>query len=310
MTTCKCGALAEYSEPFNPYSPDYCSSCFLGYIEKKVLKGVPRSAKGHPIAVAVSGGKDSLVLLTILHAYQDELKLPLLIAIVLEEEIPEVQQERQMTIQYMQNQFPRLPIYNVSYSELFGHNLPTIVFENDKNTLGYTPCSICGIFRRQALFELGKRYSVDFIALGTTLEDEAATMILNTIRGLSPSVQYDRSNSDVKISQRLPQRIKPLARIHEDLIRAYVKIKRIPTVSTTCPYAQRSLRSEITSFFTSLKSRDKQGSFLFNILKSQKESENKTIPQQQTYTCERCQMISHNILCPSCRILSKIFNSD
>lgn len=307
MTTCNCGALAVYSDPFNPYSLEYCSSCFEGYIEKKILKGVSRRVRGHPIAVAVSGGKDSLVLLTVLHAYQDELKLPMLIAVVLEEEIPEIQQERQMIIQYMQNEFSGLPIYHVTYSELFGHKLPNLVSANDRKGCGYTPCSICGIFRRQALFELGVRHSVDFITLGTTLEDEAATTILNTIRGISPSFQYDTSESVMKSSQKLPQRIKPLARISEDLLRVYVKIRKIPTISTPCPYAQRSLRSEITSFLISLKARDPQGSFLFNILKSKQESERKSVSQRQIYACERCKMISHHILCPSCRILSKIF---
>ncbi|MHA1977326.1 MAG: hypothetical protein ACW98F_04435 [Candidatus Hodarchaeales archaeon] len=60
MSTCYCGASAEYTDSLNPYSSDYCSSSFVSYIEKKILKGVPRKLKGHPIARALSEGKDSL----------------------------------------------------------------------------------------------------------------------------------------------------------------------------------------------------------------------------------------------------------
>ncbi len=309
MTVCNCGALGEYKDPFNPYSLDYCSSCFSAYLEKKILRGVPRRVRGQHIAVAVSGGKDSLVLLNVLYSYQNELKLPSLIALVLEEEIPDIQQERQKIIQYLHKHYPDLSINIIKYSELFGHTLPHLVTINDSKKLGFTPCSICGIFRKQALFQMGLQAGVDFIALGTTLEDEASTIILNIIRGfptLSPTQNSYSNNSNI---QRLPQRIKPLARISEDLIRIYIRIKNIPIISQTCPYAQRSLRSEITAFISTLKDRDPQGSFLFNILKTKNDSERKTSFPQNTYHCTRCQMISHHSLCPSCRILSNLLKS-
>jgi len=311
MTKCNCGALAVYSDAFNPYSHGYCSSCFINYIEKKILKGVPRRVRGHSIAVAVSGGKDSLTLLDVLHTYQAKLKINSLIAVILEEELVEIRRERQNIIRYIQNQYPEVPVYHVSYSELFRYTLTELVQESDKNKLGFTPCSICGIFRRQALFELGAQNEVDFIALGTTLEDEAATRILNLIRGISPSQQPDNTSDNKNYSsQRLPQRIKPLARVSENLIQAYIKIKKIPTISTDCPYTNRSLRSEITSFLAALTARDPQGSFFFNITKPFQANKKKTVSQRHTYKCERCQMISHYILCPTCRILSTITNSD
>ena len=111
MTVCNCGALGEYKDPFNPYSLDYCSSCFSAYLEKKILRGVPRRVRGQHIAVAVSGGKDSLVLLNVLYSYQNELKLPSLIALVLEEEIPDIQQERQKIIQYLHKHYPDLDLH-------------------------------------------------------------------------------------------------------------------------------------------------------------------------------------------------------
>ena len=309
MSTCNCGALAEYLDPFNPYSREFCASCFIDYVEKKILKGVPRRVRGHPIAVALSGGKDSLVLLHTLYSYQNKLKLPSLIALILEEEIPEIQQERQKVVQHLQDRLPGLSIKITTYSELYGYTLSDLVAKNDEKNLGFTPCSICGILRKQALFELGKRYGADFILLGTTLEDEAATIILNIIRGIPISKKDERSKIGTTATQKLPQRIKPLARISEELIRTYVQIKGIVTLSNPCPYSDRSLRSEITTFSSLLKARDPQGSFLFNILKTRQELAKKIVHPPETYPCKQCKMISHHVLCHSCRIISKIVGS-
>ncbi len=310
MSTCTCGALVEHNDPFNPYSGNKCSSCFIGYIEKKILNGVPRRVRGHPILVAVSGGKDSLALLSVLFTFRQELKIPSITVVILEEEILDIKHERQQTIQYLKNHFSGLPIIYTNYSNLFGYSLPDLVATNDAIKLGYTPCAICGVFRKQALFNLALQHGINFIALGTTLEDETATTLLNVVRGISRTKKNQISTSNIDEHFKFPERIKPLARISEDLIRTYIKIKQIPTISKPCPYAKRSLRSEITPFISSLKSRDPQGSFLYNILKTRHLLKEMTIPQQPLYQCERCQMISHQILCPSCRIIVKLLKSD
>jgi tRNA(Ile)-lysidine synthase TilS/MesJ len=157
----------------------------MKYVENKILKAIPRKVRGHPIAIAISGGKDSLALLNVLYTYRNELKLSSIIIFILEEEIPEIQQERQIILEYIKRKYPSLSVHYVKYSDFYGYTLPDLVNLNDKKDLGYTPCTICGIFRKQALFNLGLQNGVDFIALGTTLEDEVTTSILNTVRGLT-----------------------------------------------------------------------------------------------------------------------------
>ncbi len=300
--------MAVYFDPFNPYSRHFCSSCFVKYIESKVLKRVPRKVRGHPIAVAVSGGKDSLALLNVLYTYRSEMKIPSISVFILEEEIPEIHQERQLMLEFIHKKYPDLPVHYVKYSDIYDYNLPDLVNLNDVKGLGYTPCTICGILRKHALFNLGIQFGVDFIALGTTLEDETATSILNIIRGISLQRNKQSSQLEEKPTQKLPQRIKPLVRVSEDLINEYIRIMDIPIISSSCPYADRSLRSDISSFISKLKTRDPQGSFLYNILKTRYRF-TKTDNQRQIYPCNRCQMVSHQVLCPSCTIISKLEDS-
>ena len=136
---------------------------------------------------------------------------------------------------------------------------------SDNQGLRYTPCTICGIFRKESLFKLGLKNKVAFVALGTTLEDSVCTVLLNIIRGISDRnfIQENQFSEFRKFG--VPRRIKPLARISKDLIQTYVSLCNLPIISTTCPYSQRSLRGEISSFISKLKERDPRGSFLFNL---------------------------------------------
>ncbi|MHA1945357.1 MAG: hypothetical protein ACXAC6_06295 [Candidatus Hodarchaeales archaeon] len=99
-----------------------------------------------------------------------------------------------------------------------------------------------------------------------------------------------------------PQLLKPLARISEDLIRIYVDINNLPIISTSCPYAEQSIRSDLTFLIESLKKRDPRGSLIFNITKL------KRLPSDQKLdliNCKGCQAPSNQSLCSVCRIIAK-----
>ncbi|MCK4847908.1 MAG: hypothetical protein KAT16_02675 [Candidatus Heimdallarchaeota archaeon] len=300
MTLCNCGETSKYIDPFNPHPQNYCSSCFSIYLEKKMVRGFPRVARGYPLAVAVSGGKDSITLLNVILKYQKELKIPSIKAILLEEQIPEIQLQRQQVIESLEHNYPELKILYKSYSLIYGYSLPELIKKSISSGLHFTPCMMCGILKKHALFKIGRELKTPFIALGTTLEDEATTILLNIIRG-RPQANLRNDEADfLSIEAGNPQLLKPLARISEDLIRIYVKINNLPVISIKCPYAKQSIRSDLISLMENLKKRDPRGSLLFNITKLKQVSSHQ---ETNLFNCKRCQAPSNQSLCSACRIL-------
>jgi len=303
MTFCNCGENSEYIDPFTPYSRNYCSICFSIYLEKKIIRGFPRVARGHPLAVAVSGGKDSITLLNVILKNQKKLKIPAIKAILLEEQIPEIQSQRHQVINTLKNTYPSLDIIYRDYSSIFEYSLPELIKKSASNNLGFTPCMMCGILKKHALFKIGRELKTPFIVLGTTLEDESTTILLNIIRG-RPQLSLNKNNSDfLSRETRNPQLLKPLARISEDLIRIYVKINNLPIISTPCPYSNQSIRSDLISLMENLKKRDPRGSLIFNITKLKQIYSNQ---KPNIFNCEQCQAPSNQSLCAACRMLAKI----
>ncbi|MHA2278669.1 MAG: ATP-binding protein [Candidatus Kariarchaeaceae archaeon] len=302
MTFCKCGEKSEYIDPFTPHQQNYCSTCFSNYLEKKMIRGFPRAARVHPIAIAVSGGKDSTTLLDVLLKNQKELKIPSVKAILLEEQIPEIEKQRQEIIEVLKGKYPDLAIFYKNYSAIYGYSLPELVKKSTNQNLRFTPCMMCGILKKNAIFRIGRELKIPYIALGTTLEDEASTILLNIIRG-RPQVSLNENSSDINSRESThPQLLKPLTSISEDLIRIYVDINNLPIITKSCPYAEQSIRSDLTFLMESLKRRDPRGSLIFNITKL------KRLPSTQKLdliNCKRCQAPSNQSLCSACRIIAK-----
>jgi tRNA 2-thiocytidine biosynthesis protein TtcA len=302
MTFCNCGETSKYLDPFTPHPQNYCSNCFSDYLEKKIIRGFPRGVRGQPLAVAVSGGKDSITLLNVILKCQKKLKIPYIKAIMLEEQIIEIQSQRQQVIDTLQHNYPSLDIIYKNYSSLYGYSLPELIKKSKSNNLRFTPCMMCGILKKNAFFKIGREMKIPYIALGTTLEDVATTILLNIIRG-RPQANLNENKTDfLSIETGNPQLLKPLARISEDLIRIYVKINNLPVISTACPYANRSIRSDLISLIENLKKRDPRGSLIFNITKLRQISFSQNT---NSFSCTRCQAPSNQSLCSACRILAK-----
>lgn len=306
MNHCQCGEKGVYRDPYNPYSKDYCASCFSTYLEKKFIKGFPRKIRGQSIAVAVSGGKDSMALLHVLALNQKKLRIPRISIIMLEEGIPPIQEERKIILNFISKNYPQVSILYVNYKELLSYSIPELIELSDSKKTGFTPCMICGILRRQQLFQIGFQHNIQYLALGTTLEDEAATVLINIIRGNPSKNSIIEEKYTEFLASGFPARIKPLSKISEDLILNFIKLNAIPTLKSHCPFADRSFRSIVSEFVSTLKKRDPSGSLLFNIRKQKYLS--KAIPDQkiQFIPCQTCGFPSKQSHCPSCKILNKL----
>ncbi|MFX0016097.1 MAG: ATP-binding protein [Promethearchaeota archaeon] len=299
---CDCGLFGQLKFP--PSTQYFCPNCYSRKFEKRILNNIPRYIRGHSISVALSGGKDSTTMLHILHKYKRKLRITKLIAIILEEETPEIQQPRKRVINQLKSSYSTVSFIQKSYSELFDYSLPSLIHQSDKQGLRYTPCTICGVLRRHGIMRLALDNKADYIALGNTLEDEAETILLNILRGNPWKIYRDKIKYTSADGKSLPLRIKPLSKVSENTISKYSKINHLQFLNVRCIFAERSFRSEITSFLSIIGEKDPR--ILYNIISSIKNETKRKAQVELVHRCSLCSSYSPEIKCSACRIIQKI----
>lgn len=242
MVNCsRCGMDQVY------YRRDYegvslCRKCFVGSIETKVRRTITKKQMLKPndtVAVAVSGGKDSVALLRILWKLERRFPPAQLIALTVDEGISGYRNE---AISISREACDELKIEHivVSFNELFGVTMDDIASRRNE----VQPCSYCGVLRRKALNEGARRVGATKLATAHNLDDEAQTALLNVMHG---DIERTLHSSQIrtKSSMRFVPRIKPLAEVPETETTLYAYASGARFQTTPCPHGHDALRGDI-----------------------------------------------------------------
>jgi len=259
------------------------------------------------IAVAVSGGKDSLCMLHILHSIEQKFPKSELIVVTVDEGIRNYREEA-LEIAKESARKLNLEHFIVSFRELYGKTLDELVHELSLNTSKkMTACAYCGVLRRRALNHAALEVKADKLAVAHNLDDEAQTTLLNLIRCDVPRLL--RTGPVVPSAhEKFVTRIKPLRDISEKETTLYVYFRNIPLHTLPCPYAQYALRNDVRNFLNEMER--KHPEIKYNILKSADQireiAGDKT--RKKLLSCELCGAPSSSRICKTCQILAQISN--
>ncbi len=135
-----------------------CQDCFVESIQEKVLKDIRRQKlieKGDKVLVALSGGKDSVMVLHILNNLRNR-RIIDLVAVTIDEGIRGYRNEG---VRIAAQNADKLGIEHriVSFKEYVGRSLDEIMSDSDDRNA----CTYCGVFRRWILNQVAreeKRY--------------------------------------------------------------------------------------------------------------------------------------------------------
>jgi uncharacterized protein (TIGR00269 family) len=214
-------------------TPLLCKEHFLQYFEGKVNETI-RSHQlipaGARVAVAVSGGKDSLTVLALLHTQGYNVT-----AIAIDEGIAGY---REHTLADAKTACDARGIALVikTYQELAGMTLDEMVAKKQH------PCTVCGILRRHLLNIAAREF--DVIATGHNADDEAQAVLMNIIKGnteLFPRLGPATGN----VSGRFTPRVKPLYFCTEKEVAMYAFLNGLLSQLNECPHAGRSYRGMV-----------------------------------------------------------------
>jgi cytoplasmic tRNA 2-thiolation protein 1 len=292
---------------YRAHSGEYlCKKCFLLSIESKTAKTISKYSMieyGDKVAVAVSGGKDSLSLLYILkmHFDQHPNNANELVAVTIDEGIKGYRDE---SLQIVKDFCARLHIESkvLSYKSLFGTDMDEAMVRRSSQKI--TSCSICGTFRRRAIDIAAEKIGADIVATAHNMDDQLQTFMINLLAGDVERLGWIYPEP-VQYRQNGLKKVKPFVEIYEYEIVFYALQREIPFQSEECPYMNESIRTDLREFFNTLE-RDHPG-IKYNAYKSMMKISKilrSSMQSSEIKKCSRCGHVSTGDICSVCKTLS------
>jgi uncharacterized protein (TIGR00269 family) len=257
-------------------------------------------SRGERVGVAVSGGKDSLALLQVLHSLGGRHGAEI-IAISVDEGVEGYRDE---ALAHARTLAGKLGVEHhvVSYKELFGFSLDQALDWKEERDV--SSCSFCGVFRRRAIDEAAARAKVTVVATAHNLDDYVQTFMMNLLHGdvqrlgwLDPS--YEGGGFPLK-------RVKPFMEIYEQEVALFAYRSGIPFQTVSCPYMHEGLRSEVRDYLNEMEAKHPgMKNVLFNsaldvISHYSSEKGKESVP------CSVCGKPSSAGLCNVCRMKAEV----
>jgi uncharacterized protein (TIGR00269 family) len=255
------------------------------------------------IVVAISGGKDSAVLLHLLHQIESNFPKSELIPVTIDEGIKGYRDKALNAAKELTRSLD-LSLEVISFKDLFDYSLDELVKMRTDKSLG--ACSYCGVFRRRALNEAGEKIEADIIAVGHNLDDEAQTVLMNIMRGDSRRIARTNVPRSRSIEGLIP-RVKPLTELSERDIVAYSHHLGLAYHDVPCPYSGEAYRNDLKPFLNDME--HKRPGTLLAILRSAEAMTEAFLAAPSDWplmTCERCNSPSPSKVCKACKMLEEI----
>jgi uncharacterized protein (TIGR00269 family) len=292
---------------FRKYSGEkLCKSCFVKSIEGKVRATIAKYKMfdfNDRIAVAVSGGKDSVSLLHILAKIERDYPRASLVAVSVDEGIAGYRDE---ALKIATENCKKLGVEHhiISFKELYGLTLDEIAKKARKNGGSeLTPCAYCGVLRRKALNIIARKVGANKLATAHTLDDEVQTVLMNILQGDAIRIVREKPVTD-EVHPKLVRRVKPFCEIPEKETALFAYVKRIRFQSMPCPYAPEALRNDIRLFLNRIEEKHAGIKYtLFRTAEKIRHALEKATSTEVLRECSICGEPTTQEICKACEML-------
>lgn len=297
-------AKASLKRPKNGMA--MCKECFYEAFEQETHETIIREnlfKRGDKVAIGASGGKDSTVLAFLMKTLNDRHDYGLdLFLLSVDEGIAGYRDDSLETVKRNKEQYG-LPLVIVSFKDLYGWTMDDVVAAVGRKS----NCTVCGVFRRQALDRGAVLSGADKIVTGHNADDVAETVLMNVLRGDGPRLA--RSQNVITGADGVMPRSKPLAKAYEKEIVLYAYYRNLDYFSTECTYSPTAFRGHARTFIKDAEAI--RPSSILDIIHAA--STMVTAPTNKwpvRGSCSRCGYISSGSLCQACRLLDGLNSAE
>jgi uncharacterized protein (TIGR00269 family) len=295
---------------FRPYSGmKLCRKCFARSVEEKTRATVSKYQMvrfDDKIAVAVSGGKDSVSLLHVMAKIEREYPRAKLVAISVDEGIEGYRDE---ALEIAAENCKELGVehFVVSFKDLYGFTFDQMVKRlRNKGDDMLTACAYCGVLRRKALNLAARKVEADRLATAHTLDDETQTILLNIFHGDVLRIAKEKPVTD-EVHPKLVRRVKPFCEIPERETALYAYVREIKFQSRPCPYASEALRNDARAMLNKLE--EKHPGIKFTIFKSIEKIRpalEEVAKEEGLHECRECGEPTTDEVCRTCQMRKQL----
>jgi cytoplasmic tRNA 2-thiolation protein 1 len=296
-----------------------CKECFFVEFENEVHETIEKHrlfCRGDRVAVAISGGKDSVVLAHVLktlnerHAYGLELFL-----LAIDEGIHGYRDDSLAAVRRNSCALG-LPLHLLSYADLYdGWTMDRVVSQIGRSN----NCTFCGVFRRQALDRGARLGGAHKLATGHNADDMAETVFLNLVRGdaarlrrSADAMTFEAENEPAPTPAEIEwvPRVKPFLYMYEKEIVMYAYWKRLDYFATECVYAPQAFRAYARDFVKELEALRPRS--ILDTLKAVEELRTSGTTAStgdrsaSAQRCIRCGYLSSQPVCKACILLDHL----
>ncbi len=280
-----------------------CEQHFIDSIERKAKKTISKYfpiESGDRIVVAISGGKDSAVALSIVHGIVKDRRDVSIFAVSIDEGI---EGYRDKSLESAKKMCESLGIEHrvYSYKEFLGKTLDKKIDELKMVDPKKVPsCTFCGVGRRWSMNKAAKDLKATKIVTGHNLDDEVQSIMMDYLRG--DLAKLSRMDPKLEAKKGFVKRVKPLREIPEKEVALYAILKGFPVCFDECPYVS-GLRFEVRDFLNKME--DEFPGTKFSIIKTFdriSESLKSVLISGELKPCEKCGEPTSGDICKTCEL--------
>jgi len=300
----RCTICGKRPVTFVRYSGAHlCARHFIDFVDRKVGREVRRQVRlpqKATIAVAVSGGKDSVVALRALHGLLSPRRGTRLLAITIDEG---VKGYRPSAVRIAALNCKQIGVEHhvVSFRQMFGLSL-----DSTRGKWGdATPCTYCGVLRRHCMNRKARQLGADLLATGLNLDDTAQSILMNICRG--DVERLARLGPHGRAQDGLVPRIQPLRQVTDKEAFLYATLKGYPVHHSVCPYAADAMRNRFRDMVLELEKASPGTRFcILNSYDAIKKGLEPMFPPAGLVRCRNCGEPSVGELCEACKLVDTL----
>ncbi len=288
-------------------------ACNMAKIETVVEGKVKRAIKEHKLfskkerlAVAVSGGKDSISLLHILKKSGYNIE-----AVFIDLHIGNYSKEnRENTENFCRDN--KIKLHVIELRKELGASLCYIKGVLHSKGMKMNSCAICGVIKRYVLNKKSRELGFAKIATGHNLDDEVQSFLMNLVKGNMEMCARLGPISGINIEKKFVARVKPLYYCTEQEMEEYALKRKLPVRIEWCPCSSKAFRRKVFEnvgeyFEKNKDARENALRFFLRLLPTLKR---KFKNVKGLYYCEKCGEPAKDRLCRLCCILEMMKKDD